>query len=632
MNRSVERSIMILEYLSRSGRPVGVSELARALGIPKSSMHDCLSTLLDMGCVETSGGGYVIGRRSQLLAAMMFRSVGVGAAERAVITGLHLDSGLSASIWRRDSGMVLCMAVSADEKMKRFAPKVGETREMHLTAPGKAVLSMSDDESVGLSVGTGCYTAHTANSIVTWFSLTDELAVVRKRGFAVEEFENSAFTWALAAPYRQLDGAEMAVSLEMRARSAEAPGGDEVMRLSRMVMRTAKELGRVPENDTDFCVYERKTIMAVNTTDKDNSLLPAGYIYDETILHDPNGVYADEARKFQGIPGIESTPGGRFFITFYAGMEDEGNGNFLLIYKSADGKNFGKAFMAVVPPAENTRCFDPCLWMSPDGKLRLFWAQSSTWFDGRVGVWCAVCDNPDADEVRFSAPERIANGVMMNKPIALKNGDWLLPCAILAACNSELNFIPDERFSNVYRSTDGGKTYRCIGHCDCPDRLIDEHMLYEREDGTLVMLVRTNYGIGESVSTDGGVTWSTGHDSGLGGPNSRFCVRRLRSGRLLLVNHKNFKGRNNLTAMLSEDDGHTWSDGILLDERNDVSYPDVTETADGYLHIVYDYHRYSDKEILVATLNEDDILAGKPVSEKAELKRVVIKAYGVKRS
>ena len=103
MNRSVERSIMILEYLSRSGRPVGVSELARALGIPKSSMHDCLSTLLDMGCAETSGGGYVIGRRSQLLAAMMFRSVGVGAAERAVITGLHLDSGLSASIWRRDS-------------------------------------------------------------------------------------------------------------------------------------------------------------------------------------------------------------------------------------------------------------------------------------------------------------------------------------------------------------------------------------------------------------------------------------------------------------------------------------------------------------------------------------------------
>lgn len=164
---------MILEYLSKAGRPVGVSELARVLGIPKSSMHDCLSTLTAMGCAEMSGGGYAVGRRSQLLAAMMFRSVGIGAAERAAITRLHSDSGLAASIWRRDSGMVMCMAVSADEKLKRFAPKVGETREMHLTAPGKAVLSMSDDESVGLSVGTGCYPSHTANSVVTWFSLID---------------------------------------------------------------------------------------------------------------------------------------------------------------------------------------------------------------------------------------------------------------------------------------------------------------------------------------------------------------------------------------------------------------------------------------------------------------------------
>ena len=43
---------------------------------------------------------------------------------------------------------------------------------------------------------------------------------------------------------------------------------------------------------------------------------------------------------------------------------------------------------------------------------------------------------------------------------------------------------------------------------------------------------------------------------------------------------------------------------------------------------MYDLNRKTDKEILVATINEEDILAGKPVSEKAELKRVVIKAYG----
>ena len=91
--------------------------------------------------------------------------------------------------------------------------------------------------------------------------------------------------------------------------------------------------------------------------------------------------------------------------------------------------------------------------------------------------------------------------------------------------------------------------------------------------GRLWMLVRTLYGIGQSFSSDHGRTWSLGEDSLLGGPNSRFFIRRLASGRLLLVNHadisaaaaaalcregKTWRPRRKLTACLSEDDGKTW--------------------------------------------------------------------------
>ena len=55
------------------------------------------------------------------------------------------------------------------------------------------------------------------------------------------------------------------------------------------------------------------------------------------------------------------------------------------------------------------------------------------------------------------------------------------------------------------------------------------------------MLIRAKNGIGEAVSYDRGKTFTGERDSGLGGPNSRFFVRRLNSGRLLLVNHVNFK-------------------------------------------------------------------------------------------
>ncbi len=361
---------------------------------------------------------------------------------------------------------------------------------------------------------------------------------------------------------------------------------------------------------------------------KDNALLSARYLTDPAMLCDPHDIYSDESRKFQGIPGIECTKNGRYFTVFYTGTETEGNGNYLLLQKSDDGVGFGKPFMAVLPPTEDTRCYDPTLWIDPTGKLRLFWAQSCGLYDGRCGVWCAVCDDPEAGQITFGEPHRIANGIMMNKPTVTRSGAWLMPCAVWAYLDSEYNWLPEERFSNVYRSTDNGKTYTLIGSADYPNRCFDEHMIYERADGSLVMMIRGINDIGVSESTDGGVSWTKGVDSGLGSPGSRFCVRRLNSGRLLLVNHKNFNGRNNLTAMLSEDDGVKWSDGLLLDERTAVSYPDMVQTQDGFINIIYDYNRTTDKEILIARITEDDILAGTLMNPDSKLRILVNKAKG----
>ena len=51
MNKSIQRAIAILDCLVKSPRPLGISELARQLDIPKSSASDCLYTLHSCGCV-----------------------------------------------------------------------------------------------------------------------------------------------------------------------------------------------------------------------------------------------------------------------------------------------------------------------------------------------------------------------------------------------------------------------------------------------------------------------------------------------------------------------------------------------------------------------------------------------------
>lgn len=361
----------------------------------------------------------------------------------------------------------------------------------------------------------------------------------------------------------------------------------------------------------------------MQTENRDLALQPV-----PLILH-PEEKYQAKARKFQGIPGIERTRGGRIWATFYTGGETEGPENHVVLtYSDNEGANWTPPQLVVDPP-DVVRAFDPCLWVDPLGRLWLIWSQSYGMYDGRCGVWVSVLDEPDGDGRAWSAPRRIANGIMMNKPTVLRTGEWVFPAALWsipwAVQTAGADILPEERHSNIYVSTDQGATFTLRGQSSVPNRFFDEHMVVERQDGSLWMLVRTTYGIGESVSHDQGFTWGTGKPTRLGGPNSRFYIRRLRSGRLLLVNHYGFHGRSHLTAQLSEDDGLTWNEGLLLDERANVSYPDGTEAEDGTIYIVYDRERFSDMEILMAVFTEEDVLAGRCVSPRTKLKVLVEK-------
>ncbi len=364
------------------------------------------------------------------------------------------------------------------------------------------------------------------------------------------------------------------------------------------------------------------------------------------ILHKPTALkYKAEGRLWQGIASMERTKAGRTYIVFYSGLHTEEAGNFVVLsrgFENEPKENWEDALYVIEHENPEIRCFDPCLWIDPKGRLWCTWTQSFHNYDGRDGVWAIVCDDPDADDPVFSAPRRIANGLMMNKPIVCKNGDWLFPCALWT-----LDFFdPAEEHpecareigSNVYVTRDEGKTFTYLGGANVPDRAFDEHMVVELKDGRLWMLVRTQLGIGESYSFDGGITWTPGWDTGISGPNSRFFVRRLKSGRILLVNHMNFRygtrgkqgftTRNNLVAQLSEDEGLSWKGCLVLDTRDEISYPDGKQDENGVIHIVYDRERYKAREVLLAAFTEKDILEGGIVTEGSYLRKVVSMAMG----
>ncbi len=431
----------------------------------------------------------------------------------------------------------------------------------------------------------------------------------------------------------------------------------------------------------------------------DLSLIPP------TIDTAPAARYRNAALPFAQAPGIARTPRGRLWC-LWLGSED-GPTSFMVAACSDDqGDTWSDVRMAVdslserQPAPRSIR--DSCFWMDPRQRLWLFMNQTMNYEDGRDGIWATVCPDPDSDTPHWSAPKRIADGMLLNKPIVLSSGEWMAATGLVEKLDASpqppvagKDTCPDApggpesgrradgcyagpwpntmiypgmdedrpleklrkvegflsrgiplmpvngpifadlfpeldpyRGVNILVSSDAGTTWQRRATVPSPNPWWHEPMVVERRDGSLWMLVRNETGVVETCSTDQGKTWSPpGLPPKIRHPSSRFHLRRLASGNLLLVKHgatiDAHEGRSQLTAWLSRDDGRSWSGGLMLDERRGVSYPDSTQAPDGTLFIVYDRGRTTCAEILLARLTEQDILAGRLVSPGSRLKVIV---------
>jgi hypothetical protein len=223
----------------------------------------------------------------------------------------------------------------------------------------------------------------------------------------------------------------------------------------------------------------------------------------------------------------------------------------------------------------------------------------------------------------------------MNKPTVLSTGEWVLPITYSNEPVFRWNTTETPQLQGAAISRDQGKTWQLHGAIDAPHWAL-ESMITELKDGRLWMLIRTgpvgqrNY-LWESFSSDKGLTWTEGRQSNIENPRSRFFIRRLASGNLLMINHNQGWNRDNIRAQISTDDGLTWSSGLMLDTRFPSTYPDGIQDKDGNIWIVYDFDRRGDVhtttqtfgQILMARFREEDALQGSNVSGTVLLRQVV---------
>jgi len=343
---------------------------------------------------------------------------------------------------------------------------------------------------------------------------------------------------------------------------------------------------------------------AAQAQTNDSYLNPPQYVVRNPST---NSQYSPNSRKMICAPSMTITPEGRLWATWFTGRTPaEDFNSYVVAATSADkGKTWEEVTVVDADAGGPVRNFDPQLWIAPDKTLWFFWAQTIVNSNSLFGVWAMKTTDVESRNPVWTAPKRLADGVMLCKPVVLSSGEWALPISLWRRDNS----------TRMAVSADNGRTWTIRGTCNVPVKIrqFEEPMLVERKDGSLWMLMRNMSGsIGESISMDRGNTFPECKPSSIRHTNSRFFIRRLASGNLLLVKHGPIKmdtGRTHLMAFISKDDGGSWSRGLLLDQRANAAYPDGAQDKDGTIYIISDFDRYGSQLVSIVSFTESDILS-----------------------
>ena len=188
---AVTRAGAILDLLAENaGHAAGPSELARRLGLPKSSIANICNALADMGLVRRVGTGFALGRKLAELGGAYLASVDLVQEFYEAAQLLPVGSEETVQLAVLDGLEMTYLARHDGRQPVRLTSQIGRRLPATVTATGKAALaSLPDDDLDGRLAGAGPLPTLTANSIGTVEALRADLAAVRERGYSMDDEE-----------------------------------------------------------------------------------------------------------------------------------------------------------------------------------------------------------------------------------------------------------------------------------------------------------------------------------------------------------------------------------------------------------------------------------------------------------
>lgn len=182
----------------------GVSEVSEALGIPRSSTHALLTSLVDIGLLQCRiRGRYRIGWRVVELAEALRGRLDVRSVSAPVLDSLVAQHGETTHLAVMERMQVLYVdKVLGTHNVTVQGARIGARLDLHCTGVGKLLLAHCGQADVEMFLERQTLPRRTSSTITSPEALLAELREIRRQGFATDRGEAVAEIHCTAAPIR----------------------------------------------------------------------------------------------------------------------------------------------------------------------------------------------------------------------------------------------------------------------------------------------------------------------------------------------------------------------------------------------------------------------------------------------
>lgn len=199
---SPERLLVILEMFERERRPLSLKELAEYCQIPVSTCHTLVHVLLKRAYL------YQVGQRKNLYPTRKLYDMGATIMAhdevllrlRPVMETLRDATRETIILGKRQKESIVYLEVLESPEVIRYSAQPGDTKPLHSTCIGKALLSTLEPADIRTLLETHPPTQITPNTITSYAQLMNDLQQGRAMGYFTTRGENVADVTALAVP------------------------------------------------------------------------------------------------------------------------------------------------------------------------------------------------------------------------------------------------------------------------------------------------------------------------------------------------------------------------------------------------------------------------------------------------